>query len=72
MSKGRIAFVSNLSIGEDNTDKLCLDLLIEYLIGDFCEDSDKAETAKISRLIIASNSLGDAMLLPAEEETTRM
>ena len=71
-SEGKIAFVSGLGIGEDETDNLRLDLLIEYLLGDSCGDSDKLETSKISRLVIAGNSLGEAVLLTAEEETSKI
>ena len=69
-SEGKIAFVSGLGIGEDETDNLRLDLLTEYLTGDSCGDSDKLATSKISRLVIAGNSLGETAMLPADEETS--
>ena len=71
-SRGKIALVSGLGIGEDETDNLRLDLLMEYLLGDSCGESDKTETSKIARLIIAGNALGEAAMLTAEEETTRI
>lgn len=65
-TKGKIAFVSGLDITGTSSDTLALELLTDYLLGyagtpqgDEREDISPAlDAAKITRLIIAGNSLG--------------
>lgn len=63
----KIAFVSGLRITGTSSDTLSLELLTDYLLG-YAGPSNGEETAgsqvsssRISRLIIAGNSLGDAV-----------
>ena len=64
-SKGKVAIVSGLEMNGVNGDTMALELLSEYLLG---EVGDSEETARISRLIIAGNSLADASPIPTREE----
>lgn len=55
---GKIAIVSGLSFsGADASHSLELDLLLEYLIGEALTPSDQDRVSRISRLIIAGNSV---------------
>lgn len=54
---GKIAFVSGLGITGTSSDTLALELLTDYLLGYTGVDSS-ADASKITRLIIAGNSLG--------------
>jgi len=62
---GKIAIVSGLDIKGDGTDTILLDLLTEYLLG---ESAASADTAQISRLLIAGNSLSHSSPIPSREE----
>ncbi|KAL1985228.1 hypothetical protein VTN96DRAFT_8144 [Rasamsonia emersonii] len=57
----KIAFVSGLGITGTSSDTLALELLTDYLLG-YTGPSEEDEpcASRISRLIIAGNSLGDA------------
>lgn len=57
---GKIAIVSGLGISGDQADSLALDLFMEYLLGEAGGTSDQAEASKISRLLIAGNSIYDS------------
>ena len=67
---GKVAFISGLSISGDEGDTLSLDLLMEYLLGEACGESVQKEVTAISRLIIAGNSISDAIPALAKEEIT--
>ncbi|KAM0721882.1 hypothetical protein Q7P37_002807 [Cladosporium fusiforme] len=64
---GKVAIVSGLSITGDEGDTLNLDLLMEYLLGEAASQQDQQDTATISRLLIAGNSV-DASPIPSREE----
>lgn len=56
---GKIAIVSGLGINGSSTEhSLQIDLLVEYLLGEALDPVNQQEVSKISRLIIAGNSLG--------------
>lgn len=67
-SRGKIGIVSGLGISGDEVDSLTLDLLMEYLLGEACAESEGQEVANISRLIIAGNALDEAAPLPSRDE----
>ncbi|KAI2792280.1 hypothetical protein POX_b02317 [Penicillium oxalicum] len=54
---GKIAFVSGLGITGSSNDTLALELLADYLLG-YTGIDDSADASRITRLIIAGNSLG--------------
>lgn len=57
-SNKKIAIVSGLEFsGTDSSYAMELNLLLEYLLGEACEPSGQKEVAKISRLIVAGNSI---------------
>lgn len=64
----KIAIVSGLGINSDGGDTLALDLLMEYLLGEACGPSTQKEVGKISRLIIAGNSISEGTPLESREE----
>lgn len=64
---GKVAIVSGLGITGDEGDTLGLDLLMEYLLGEAASQQDQEDTARISRLLIAGNSV-DASPIPSREE----
>lgn len=66
--RGKIAIVSGLGISGDQGDTLTLDLLMEYLLGEACGLSEQAEVSKISRLIIAGNSIAEGTPLALRED----
>ena len=53
----QIAIVSGLEIDGDKAGSLTLDLLMEYLVGEASGEVDQDQVSRISRLIIAGNSL---------------
>ncbi|KAJ5543222.1 DNA polymerase alpha/epsilon subunit B [Penicillium sp. DV-2018c] len=64
---GKIAFVSGLGITGTSSDTLTLELLTDYLLGytGFSgndENSPSSSSSKITRLIIAGNSLGASVI----------
>lgn len=64
---GKIAFVSGLGITGKSSDTLALDLLTDYLLGytgfsGSDENSPSLGPSKISRLVIAGNSLGASVI----------
>jgi DNA polymerase delta subunit 2 len=61
---GKIAFVSGLGITGTSTDTLALDLLADYLLGYTSIDGSDA-ASRITRLIIAGNSLGASVTVDA-------
>lgn len=64
----RVAIVSGLEISGDEADSLDMDLLMEYLLGETCGESAQRDTSKISRLIIAGNSIKEATPLAPRDE----
>ncbi|KAL9597796.1 MAG: hypothetical protein Q9219_004923 [cf. Caloplaca sp. 3 TL-2023] len=67
-SGGKVAVVSGLGISGDQGDTMTLDLLMEYLLGEACSPSEQAEICKISRLIIAGNSISEGTPLASHED----
>ena len=64
----KIAFVSGLSISGEGGDTLTMDLLMEFLLGEACGPSTQNEVRKISRLIIAGNSISEGTPLLNQDE----
>ncbi len=65
---GKVAIVSGLGINGEEGDTLTLDLLMEYLLGEACGQSTQREVGKISRLIIAGNSITEGTPLNPRDE----
>lgn len=65
---GKVAIVSGLGISGEDGDTLSLDLLMEYLLGEACDPSTQQEVGKISRLIIAGNSITEGTPLHSRDE----
>lgn len=65
---GKIAIVSGLGISGDEGDGLNLDLLTEFLLGEAGGHSSQQEASKISRLIIAGDSIMEATPLAPRDE----
>jgi DNA polymerase delta subunit 2 len=64
----KIAFVSGLSITGSSSDALALELLTDYLLG--CSGpSGEEDASRISRLIIAGNSIGDPSEATADSDS---
>ena len=57
-TEGKVAIVSGLEITGEEDDGLSLELLAEYLLGEAGGEAEREEAAKISRLIVAGNSVG--------------
>ncbi|KAF1942727.1 DNA polymerase subunit delta-2 [Clathrospora elynae] len=54
---GKLAIVSGLGLNGEDDNELALDLLVEYLTGESAGPSTQNEASKITRLIIAGDSL---------------
>lgn len=65
---GKLAIVSGLGISGDQADTLALDLFMEYLLGEACGPSTQNGVGKISRLVIAGNSISEGTTLAAQDE----
>lgn len=65
---GKIAIVSGLGISADGPQDLALDLLTEYLTGEATGPPDQANASRITRLIIAGDSLCSASPILSREE----
>lgn len=65
---GKIAIVSGLEITGEDDDDLALDLLVEYLTGEATGPPDQTEASKITRLIIAGDSLSHASPILSRED----
>lgn len=65
---GKVAIVSGLGISGDEADSLSLDLLMEFLLGEAGGSAEQEEACRISRLIIAGNSLDESAPLPSSDE----
>ncbi|EAU34482.1 conserved hypothetical protein [Aspergillus terreus NIH2624] len=72
-AKGKIAFVSGLGITGNSGDTIALDLLTDYLLGYMDSpsigDNDRttSDASKITRLVIAGNSIGTSMTVDAND-----
>lgn len=61
----KIAFISGLGITGSSSDTLTLELLIDYLLGYTETGEEDGSPARISRLVIAGNSLGNVETITA-------
>ena len=59
-----VAFISGLSLDDENCNDVNMTMLAEFLVGEL----DLKISSRISRLVIAGNSLAPVEFLPAEEE----
>ncbi|KAG8533128.1 uncharacterized protein KY384_001911 [Bacidia gigantensis] len=64
----KIAIVSGIAISGEDGDSLKLDLLMEFLLGEACGTTTQEEISKISRLIIAGNSISEGNPLRSEDD----
>lgn len=65
---GKVAIVSGLEITGQDDDELSLDLLLEFLTGEAGGPPTQNEASKITRLIIAGDSLSHASPIPSRED----
>ena len=65
---GKLAIVSGLGISGDEANSMTVDLLMEYLVGEAAGEAEQQEAGRISRLILAGNSLAEASPLAVKEE----
>ena len=63
-----IALTSGLDVGALDPPDAQLQMLSEYLTGEACGDEEQAGAARISRLIIAGNSLAPVVVETQEVE----
>ncbi|KAH6689009.1 DNA polymerase subunit delta-2 [Plectosphaerella plurivora] len=69
---GKIAVVSGLSFsGNDPSYAVELDLLLEYLLGEAVNDESRHDVSRISRLIVAGNSISTAEAAKPAESTDK-
>lgn len=67
----KIAVISGLNFSEtDASSALELNLLLEYLLGEALSDSEQASVSRISRLIVAGNSISTIHSKPEPDEST--
>jgi DNA polymerase delta subunit 2 len=65
---GKVAIVSGLDITGNVDDELALDLLLEYLTGEIGGSPDQNNATKVSRLIIAGDSLSHSSPILSRED----
>lgn len=65
---GKLAIVSGLEITGEDDNELLLDLLLEYLTGEVAGPTTQTEASKITRLIIAGDSLSHASPILSRED----
>lgn len=65
---GKVAIVSGLELTGQDDDDLTLDLLVEFLTGEATGPLDQIEASKISRLIIAGDSLSHSSPILSRED----
>ncbi|KAF2474718.1 uncharacterized protein BDR25DRAFT_332082 [Lindgomyces ingoldianus] len=65
---GKVAIVSGLEITGTQDDDMGLDLLVEFLTGEVGAHAEQEKAAKITRLIIAGNSLSHASPILSRED----
>ena len=59
-----VAFISGLLLDDENCNDVNMAMLAEFLVGEL----DVKTSSRISRLVIAGNSLAPVVLLPPEGE----
>lgn len=59
-----MAFISGLSLDDENCNDVNMVMLAEFLVGEL----DIKISSRVSRLIIAGNSLAPVLLLPPEDD----
>ena len=59
-----MAFISGLLLDDENCNDVNMAMLAEFLVGEL----DVKISSRISRLVIAGNSLAPVVLLPPEDE----
>ena len=65
----KVAIVSGLEFSGTEADTLNISMLVEYLLGEAGSDEDRQSASKISRLIIAGNSISsDVIIHPVNGE----
>jgi DNA polymerase delta subunit 2 len=64
----KIAIVSGLGIKGDEAEGLQNDIFMEWLLGEAAGPSEQDTVGKISRLIVAGNSLAEAAPIPSRED----
>lgn len=64
----KVAILSGLNISGDDGDTMILDLLMEFLLGEACGPNTQKDAAKVSRLIIAGDSIHQGGSLHARDE----
>ncbi|KAI9781589.1 MAG: hypothetical protein M1835_004269 [Candelina submexicana] len=64
----KIAIVSGLGISGDEANSLTIDLFMEWILGEAAGEGQQEEASKISRLIVAGDSLAEASPIPSREE----
>jgi len=64
----KIALVSGLNISGTSADTLNLSLLSEYLLGESLDTDDQDSSARITRLIIAGNSIASDEIINAADQ----
>jgi DNA polymerase delta subunit 2 len=67
---GKLAIVSGLEVTGNSYDDLPLDLLVEYLTGESSGPPDQANASKITRLIIAGDSLSRSSPILSRDDFT--
>ncbi|PSN60656.1 DNA polymeras-like protein subunit delta-2 [Corynespora cassiicola Philippines] len=67
---GKVAIISGLAITGTDDDDVSLDLLVEYLTGELAGPTEQSQASKISRLIIAGDSLGHSSPILSREDFT--
>ncbi|ORY09275.1 DNA polymeras-like protein subunit delta-2 [Clohesyomyces aquaticus] len=67
-SAGKLAIVSGLEITGTDDDDLALDLLVQFLTGELGAHPEQSRSGKITRLIIAGNSLSSSSPILSRED----
>ncbi|KAL7273410.1 DNA polymerase delta small subunit Cdc1 [Rhizina undulata] len=68
----KVALISGLSIRGEEDDSLETHLLVEWLVGELGGEEDSKDAAKISRLILAGNSLAAFAPLPSRDDDKKL
>ena len=67
-SGSKVAIISGLGIGANEGGSLIMDLLMEFLVGEAGGPGTQHDTSKITRLIIAGNSISEGNPLHVRDE----
>ena len=65
---GKVAIVSGLGFSGEQADTLALDIFMEFLLGEACGPSTQIDAGRISRLLIAGNSIVEGTPLALRDE----